>query len=77
MKIATTQILKARDQINNLSVPKDQVFYGDGLLDLLMIDRFKYKGRGRPRKIDYTTLREVQKRINEYHNLMLKARALL
>lgn len=36
-----------------------------------VIDRIRYKGRGRPRKVDYITFEEVQKRINELKNRYL------
>ena len=38
-------------------------FYGAGLLEQLLLDPFKYRGRGRPRKIDYSTLKEIQEKM--------------
>ncbi len=34
-----------------------------------IIDRLKYKGRGRPRKDDYINLEEAQRRLNKWRNV--------
>ena len=39
--------------------------YGSSLMEERnIIDRFKYKGRGRPRNEDYITIEEAQKKLN-------------
>lgn len=45
--------------------------YGLALPDSPIIDRQEYKGRGRPRKTDYTTIRVVQQRYNQIINKYL------
>ena len=42
--------------------------YGDSMFDSPVKDPEKYRGRGRPRKTDYTTARFIQRRINEIFN---------
>lgn len=49
------------------------VFYVEGALEQLYLDRFKYRGRGRPRKADYSTLAELQKSINTLRNKQIDA----
>ena len=39
-------------------------FYGLSILEQPMLDRFKYRGRGRPRKIDYSSFEEINKKLN-------------
>ena len=46
-------------------------FYGKSLLEELCLDYTKYRGIGRPRKIDYSTLKEVNKRKNSLINYTL------
>jgi hypothetical protein len=45
-------------------------FYSTGLLDpgRLMLDYRKYRGKGRPRKSDYSPFIEIQKYLNEIRN---------
>ena len=43
-------------------------FYGQSLSEQLVINRLKYKGRGRPRKEDYHTFTEAQSQINTLMN---------
>lgn len=40
------------------------IFWGHSLFDLTVIDRFTYKGKGRPRKTDYTTFSILQYKMN-------------
>lgn len=39
-------------------------FYGYSFGDTLLIDRWKYKGIGRPKKTDYINLKGLQKKVN-------------
>lgn len=39
-------------------------FYSPGISDIRLIDRFIYRGRGRPRKTDYTTFSSLQIKVN-------------
>ena len=43
---------------------KSDDFYSVGIADAKIIDRFIYRGRGRPRKTDYSTSRILDKKIN-------------
>lgn len=46
--------------------------YGDGLFEApIIVDREKYQGRGRPRKTDYISVIQAQRKINQYRNLMI------
>jgi hypothetical protein len=50
--------------------------YGESLLTIpVIIDRNKYKGRGRPKNTDYITVQQAQKIINDNHNIFLKGMA--
>lgn len=40
-------------------------FYSDGICTLRMLNRFTYKGRGRPRKTDYCTFSDVEKQLTQ------------
>lgn len=48
-------------------------FYGVGIIDKLHLDYFKYKGRGRPKKTDYSPLSELQRKINTLVNMRINA----
>lgn len=64
--------------MDNAPVPtKDRIFYfyGDGLDQMILLDHSKYRGRGRPRKIDYSPFKEIEKRLNSYMNEYLNLRA--
>ena len=39
-------------------------FWSDGVMGGLYLDRWIYRGKGRPRKEDYSTLAVLQKKIN-------------
>lgn len=39
-------------------------FYSASLSEELILDRFLYRGKGRPRKTDYSPLSVIQKKIN-------------
>ena len=46
--------------------------YGDGLLEALtIVDTRTYRGKGRPRKTDYMSAIEAQRRINELRNSLI------
>ena len=49
--------------------------YGVSIIEDKIIDRFKYRGRGRPRQGDYCTIKEAQKKIfnsyNDYYNSLV------
>lgn len=49
----------------------DDQFYSPGLLGIELLDPFKYRGRGRPRSSDYTTLVEAQKKLNTIRSLAI------
>jgi len=52
-------------------------YYGETLFtDIAIINRVKYKGRGRPRLIDYMSLREAQKQVNTLYNMSLSRKDL-
>lgn len=57
------RLLKAIGMPKYISVGE---LYGVGFG--VIIDRFKYKGRGRPKKSDYMELNEAQARINTILN---------
>ena len=46
-------------------------FYGVSIMDQVIIDRFKYKGKGRPRKVDYISIREAQRQLNTISQLKI------
>ena len=49
-------------------------FWGEGINAAKLIDRFVYKGRGRPRNTDYCTLEQLQRKLNIQMNKMLDAK---
>ena len=52
-----------------------QGLYGDSLFTApLIVDREKYSGRGRPRKSDYISVIQAQRKINEYHNQIIRSK---
>lgn len=48
----------------------DEVWSGS-IHDTLLIDRFKYKGHGRPMKSDYITVSEATRKYNSLFNAYL------
>lgn len=46
-------------------------FYSLDLFEQMIKNPFKYRGKGRPRKIDYITIREAYKKYNKYWNQYL------
>lgn len=51
-------------KITNPDSIKRMDFFGAGFMEFLVIDRWKYKGRGRPRKTDYITIAKAWQKIN-------------
>ena len=51
--------------MNTQHIAIHQEFYGKSLFDMLMINFETYRGRGRPRKIDYIPFIEAQKKLNK------------
>lgn len=47
---------------------KDNCFWSKSPFESQILDRFKYRGRGRPRKHDYSPFGEVQAKLNAYRN---------
>lgn len=47
-------------------------FYSDGLFDCVVLDRTKYRGKGRPRKTDYISLTEAQLLIIKWNRQFLE-----
>ena len=46
-------------------------FYGDSLFEApTIIDREKYQGKGRPRKTDYISVIQAQKKINSLRRVL-------
>lgn len=54
--------------------PRDD-YWGRGLMDQPVLDYFLYRGRGRPRKTDYSPLSVIQTKINAVHHDLLDRRA--
>lgn len=48
-------------------------FYGVSMYDCFVLNRLTYKGRGRPRKTDYISVKELLKKINRAVDSYLKA----
>ncbi len=46
-------------------------FFSDSIFDQLILNRFRYKGIGRPRKTDYTKAKTIQNKINLVTNYLL------
>ena len=57
---------KIKGEKNKPTAIEKEDFYGESLIEGRMLNRFTYKGRGRPKATDYSTLDEIQHDLN-YH----------
>lgn len=57
-------------------VPNPAEFYSHGSMEITYLDRWIYRGKGRPRKTDYSTISLLQKKINATYSAMLEAKSL-
>ena len=62
--------------MNDRKVPNPAEFYSHGSMGITYLDRWLYRGKGRPRKTDYSTISLLQKKINATYKAMLEARSL-
>lgn len=63
--------MRVYDEFDTIDIDKEK-FFSDWLSTFNLLNREKYKGRGRPRKGDYITLFGTQKRINTIYNQYLE-----
>lgn len=55
----------------SLNKHSEDEFYSQSVIELRILNRFTYKGKGRPRKTDYITIKEAMNQVVIVHNMFL------
>jgi hypothetical protein len=61
-------------KITNPATKKRFDFWAASIDKMKVLDRFVYKGHGRPRKTDYCTLQELERKLNQALHTFIDSR---